>query len=74
VKLQREKGDVSLDAPHDHHYPNHDWKEHECPTMPAHQLRVIEEKRELAEKYRKLVEFTARARHFEGCRSRNRIG
>lgn len=30
VKSSIATGGVTLDAPHDHHYPNFKWKEHKC--------------------------------------------
>jgi hypothetical protein len=32
VKSSIKSGGVSLDAPHDHHYPNHQWARHNCPS------------------------------------------
>ena len=30
IQSSRESGAIALDAPHNHHYPNHHWVEHEC--------------------------------------------
>jgi hypothetical protein len=30
VKPSISSGGIALDAPHGHHYPNHQWKEHKC--------------------------------------------
>lgn len=30
VKSSIESGGKSLNAPHNHHYPNHKWVEHKC--------------------------------------------
>ncbi len=30
VKLSKEQGNISLDAPFNHHYPNFQWKKHTC--------------------------------------------
>lgn len=32
VKLSIQQGGITLDAPFGHHYPNHVWEKHECPT------------------------------------------
>lgn len=31
VKSSIESGAIALDAPHGHHYPNHEWRLHQCP-------------------------------------------
>ena len=30
VKIDHQVGDLSLNAPHDHHYPGHKWAVHVC--------------------------------------------
>jgi hypothetical protein len=35
VKSSIESGGVSLDAPHGHHYPNHEWTQHKCANGKA---------------------------------------
>jgi len=30
VILSREQGGIALDAPFNHHYPNHIWQKHDC--------------------------------------------
>jgi len=32
VRPSRTDGGVALNAPHDHHYPNHKWTKHVCPA------------------------------------------
>ncbi len=37
VKSSIETGAVALDAPHDHHYPNHQWRLHLCKADGIHE-------------------------------------
>lgn len=30
IVLQKNQGGLALDAPHNHHYPNHVWEKHSC--------------------------------------------
>ena len=32
IKSSVETGGVALDSPHNHHYPNHEWRLHRCKT------------------------------------------
>ncbi len=34
IKSSFETGGLMLDAPHDHHYPNHKWTVHKCVGIP----------------------------------------
>jgi hypothetical protein len=53
IKLSLEQGGISLNAPHDHHYPNHVWQKHSCAEHNALKQGVVikrESPREIIEK------------------------
>lgn len=40
VKLSVAQGGITLDAPHNHHYPNHIWEKHVCNPVSLYEIQA----------------------------------
>ena len=38
IKLSVAQGGIALDAPFNHHYPNHVWEKHSCKTLSLQEI------------------------------------